>query len=122
MSNKTNIKNSSISNSGVLNFGKIKGDVNQTIQQLPESNDHLKELLNQLVVLIEKSPLPNEDKQDALQETQAIVEAKAEEPEKQKSLIAKALRSLKRFGSDLQDAPEVLEQYNDLIEQIGEVF
>ncbi len=114
--------NSNINNSGVLNFGKIKGDANQTIQQLPESDNKLKEQLTQLAEIIENSKLPDEDKQDALQETQTIAEAKAEQPEKQKSMIAKALRSLKRIGGDLQSAPEVLEQYSEIIERIGDVF
>lgn len=79
-------------------------------------------MLTQLIGVIKESHLAVEDKNDALKETQAIVEAKAEEPEKQKSLVAKALRSLKRFGSDLHDAPEVLATFSDLIAKISQHF
>ena len=108
------------SNNNNVNFGD-HSTLTNTLQSLPESDNNLKELLIKISALLEQSALTDDDKQDALQETATIAQAREKPAEEQQSIIAKALRSLKRFGNDLSDVPDTLAQYSTLIEEIGEV-
>ena len=101
-----------------VNFGD-NSTLSYTIEQLPESDGELKELLIQLTGLIEKSTLANEDKQDALEQIKTIGDVRDIPKEEQQSYIAKVLRSLKRFASDFGDMPEFIEKYSSLLVKIG---
>lgn len=108
-------------NNNNINLGD-NSTLTNSIQQLPESNHDLKELLTQLSALIEKTTLPNEEKKDVAEDIEAIIQARKKPDAEQQSIIAKALRSLKRFETDLSDAPKALAKYSQLIKQIGNLF
>ncbi|BCG63206.1 MAG: hypothetical protein methR_P0902 [Methyloprofundus sp.] len=108
-------------NNNNVNFGD-NSTLSNRIEQLPASDIELKELLRQLMTLIESSGLASEDVQDALDETKNIVAARSEPPEQQQNLIAKALRALRRVGYEMSDKPEKVLKYSELLEKIGGMF
>lgn len=92
-----NITIRDINNSGVLNLGEIIGDVNNTINQIPESQDsknkELKTLLQELNTAIEtENSLDNDEKVEAANQVKKIAEA-SQEPENE-SLQIKAKRAV----------------------------
>jgi uncharacterized protein YjbI with pentapeptide repeats len=117
-----NITDSTIHNSGILNLGEINGNLSQTIKQLPSANSELKSLLNQLQILINNSTLSEQDKKEALTETQAIAEAATKPKDEQESIVRKTLRYFKGLGTELQGIPETVESIIEIVEKIGVVF
>lgn len=118
----TKFKDSTINNSGILNLGEINGNLSQTIKQLPTENSELKALLNQLQTLINNSALLEQDKKEALTETQAIAEAATKPKEQQESIVRKTLQYFEDLASKLQDIPETIESITEIVEKIGVVF
>lgn len=117
-----NITGSTINNSGILNLGEINGNVSQTIQQLPAENNELKALLSQLQDLINKSTLPDHDKQEALAETKTIVEATTKPKEEQETIVRKTLRYFKGLATDLEDIPDIAVKFGVTVAGIASLF
>lgn len=92
-----NINIRDINNSGVLNLGEIIGDVNNTINQISETNeqrDELKTLLKALMEAIEKeNELDEDEKADAANKVKILAQA-SQNPEDQ-GLQKKATRAVK---------------------------
>ncbi len=93
-----NINIRDINNSGVLNLGEIVGDVNNTINQIPESqdnkNDELKSLLQELMNAIQtENELDEDEKADAANKVKTI--AKASQNPEDEGLQKKASRAVK---------------------------
>lgn len=92
-----NINIRDINNSGVLNLGEIIGDVNNTINQIPENNnknDELKTLLQELMQAIEtENELDKEEKAEAANKVKTI--AKASQNPEDEGLQKKASRAVK---------------------------
>ena len=94
----TNINIRDINNSGVLNLGKITGDVNNKINQISESqdnkNDELKSLVQELMKAIEnENELDEDEKVDAANKVKTI--AKASQNPEDGGLQKKASRAVK---------------------------
>ena len=92
-----NITIRDINNSGVLNLGEIVGDVNNTINQIPESQDsqnqELKTLLQELTTAIaNENTLDDDEKAEAANQVKKIAEA-SQDPENE-SLQNKAKRAV----------------------------
>ncbi|MEH2181350.1 pentapeptide repeat-containing protein [Nostoc sp.] len=114
--------------SGVINLGKISGDVTNTIGQLPESpqtdKPGIKELLTQLQEAISQSAdLPETDKADALIQIQALAEAGKSTQELTKQKTAKnAITMLKGIFSGLPAVASIVEAANKLLPAISKLF
>jgi regulator of replication initiation timing len=117
-----NITGSTITNSGIMNLGEINGNVSQMIQQLPAENNELKTLLSQLQDLINKSTLPDRDKQEALTETKTIAEATTKPKEEQENIVRKTLRYFKGLATDLADIPEIAVKLGVTVAGIASLF
>ncbi|ABW26297.1 pentapeptide repeat-containing protein [Acaryochloris marina] len=82
--------------SGIINFGEIAGDLNNSIQQLPTSSDstqpNLKDLLNQLQTAIAEEPeLDDTEKAAAFAQVKKLAEAgQAPQDSRMKQLATKA--------------------------------
>lgn len=115
-------------NSGVINLGQIKGNVVNTIQQLPDSpsaeQPGIKELLTQLQEAIsESSDLPETDKADALLQVEALAEAAKNPQESTKQKTAKnAITMLKGLFSGLPAIASLVEATNKLLPAIAKLF
>ncbi|MDJ0600677.1 MAG: pentapeptide repeat-containing protein, partial [Crocosphaera sp.] len=93
-----NINIRDINNSGVLNLGEIIGDVNNTINQIPENednkNDELKTLLQELIQAIKsENELDEDEKAEAANKVKTIAQA-SQKPEDE-GLQKKASRAVK---------------------------
>jgi hypothetical protein len=114
--------------SGVINLGKISGDVTNTIEQLPESpqtdKPGIKELLTQLQEAIsQSSDLPDEEKAEALEQVKALAEAGKTPEESTKQKTAKtAITMLKGIFSGLPAVASLLEAANKLLPAIANLF
>jgi uncharacterized protein YjbI with pentapeptide repeats len=114
--------------SGVINLGKISGDVTNTIEQLPESpqtdKPGIKELLTQLQEAIsQSSDLPDEEKAEALEQVKALAEAGKTPEESTKQKTAKtAITMLKGIFSGLPAVASLVEAANKLLPAIANLF
>ena len=108
--------------SGVL--GKISGNVNNAINQLPDSivsdKPGIKELITQLKALIEADTnLSDVDKADTLKQLQVLAEAGKQPQEKENQQQAKgAIRFLRGLVAELPTATALVEGFNKLIPAI----
>jgi uncharacterized protein YjbI with pentapeptide repeats len=111
--------------SGVVNLGKISGDVTNTINQLPDSlgtdEPGVKELLLQLQAAIEaESELAPEDKAEALEQVKVFAEA-GQKPED--NVLQKAAKTsmkiLKGTVASMPDAAKLAESCVKLLPAIA---
>ena len=111
--------------SGVVNLGKISGDVTNTINQLPDSSGtdepSIKELLLQLQAAIEAEPeLAPEDKAEALEQVKVFAEA-GQKPED--NILQKAAKTsmkiLKGTIASMPDAAKLAESCVKLLPAIA---
>lgn len=99
----------------------VHGDVSGAISQLPESTEPnrpgLKELLTQLAEAIAQEPsLPDEDKQEALEQIKILAEAGPHPEENGIQKAAKrATTMLKGIVAGLPDAAQLVQQFNQLL-------
>jgi len=110
---------------GVLNLGKISGNVTNTIQQLPASSDPnkpgLKEFLTKLQELIQNTAgLAEEDKAEALNHVKALAEIGKNPNEKSKS--KGILRWFRGLLPELPAAAATVVELKDVIESVAEIF
>ncbi|MEH2461175.1 hypothetical protein [Nostoc sp.] len=114
--------------SGVINLGKISGDVTNTIGQLPESpqtdKPGIKELLTQLQEAISQSAdLPDEEKAEALEQVKTLAEAGKNPQESIKQKTAKtAITMLKGIFTGLPAIASLVEAGNKLLPAISQLF
>jgi hypothetical protein len=111
-----------------LNIGAIRGNVSNTISQLPSSpapeQPGIKELLAQLQAAIEAEPdLDDEDKAEALEQVKALAEAGQNPQEGSKQKLAKrATTMLKGIVSGLPDAAKLVGEVSKLLPAIAKIF
>ena len=110
---------------GTFNLGEIKGDVTNTINQLPVSpepeNPGIKELLTQLQTAIEaEDNLTPKNKEKALKQVKALAEA-SQNPnnEEKQDLADTAITMLKGLISGLPTAATLVETCNQLFPMIS---
>jgi hypothetical protein len=121
----TNIRDISGS---VVNLGTISGDVTNSINQLRESNtpnsDQLADLLLQLKSCIEaENELTSEDKEEALEQVNALAEAGQNPQDGAMKKAAKtAIRVLKGIKDELPPTVALIEGLNQLIPAVEKFF
>jgi uncharacterized protein YjbI with pentapeptide repeats len=111
---------------GVVNLGAINGNVNVTnaINQLPDTTESgqpsLKELLIQLQQAIQNDgELSQPDKDDLLEQVQALAEAKhVEEPVKKEGLTRKAMKMFNATLQSLPDTAKIVEACSKLLPMV----
>ncbi|MEH2409218.1 pentapeptide repeat-containing protein [Nostoc sp.] len=114
--------------SGVINLGKISGDLTNTIGQLAESpqtdKPGIKELLTQLQQAISQSTdLPDEEKAEALEQVKTLAEAGKNPQESIKQKTAKtAITMLKGIFTGLPAIASLVEAGNKLLPAISKLF
>jgi uncharacterized protein YjbI with pentapeptide repeats len=127
-----NISNSTLTGN-TLNLGKISGQVQNSIQQLPATNpeqNQLKETLSKLQQWVEKLPekaAKPEDKADVLQHIEKIADISQQPKDQQdQGIIRTALKVFKGFKSDvdetISDSKTLLTEFDDLVAQIKSLF
>lgn len=110
--------------SGVVNWGAISGNVTNTLNQLPDSSEpdepNIEELLTQLQQAIENdSDLFDRDKENLLEQVQALAEAKqTEEPAKKEGLTRKARKMFEATLSSLPQTASIVEACSKLLPMI----
>jgi uncharacterized protein YjbI with pentapeptide repeats len=109
-------------------MGAISGNVTNTINQLPDSEESqepgIKELLKQLQTAIETDTnLSDEDKEEALKQLQTIAEAgqKPEDSGMQK-LVKNSLKFLKGTIADLPSTVELVKTCGKLLPLVAQFF
>jgi uncharacterized protein YjbI with pentapeptide repeats len=109
-------------------MGAISGNVTNTINQLPDSEESqepgIKELLKQLQTVIEADTnLSDEDKEEALKQLQTIAEAgqKPEDSGMQK-LVKNSLKFLKGTIADLPSTVELVQTCGKLLPLVAQFF
>ncbi len=121
----TNIRDISGS---VINFGAISGNVTNSINQLRESNtpnsDQLADLLLQLKSCIEaENELTSEDKEEALEQVNALAEAGQNPQDGAMKKAAKtAIRVLKGIKDELPPTVALISGLNQLIPAVQKFF
>jgi len=125
-SRKIEITGGTINASGAaaLSLGDISGTVANTINQLPEGKDGIKELLEQLKTAIEsEGSLSAQDKVDALEHLQTLAEAGQKPNEGAVQKTAKiTIQALKGIFSSLPDVAKLAEAAKTLIPLIAHFF
>ena len=114
-----------ISNSTLQNSSANLGDnstVSNSLQQLPDSQGELKAVLLQLVALLEKAQVAEQDKQSVRQEIQNLAEIAVKPAEERKSTDSKVITTLKDLTSIFKDLPEVYDKYGELLSKLSEMF
>ncbi|MBD2150089.1 pentapeptide repeat-containing protein [Pseudanabaena sp. FACHB-1277] len=103
----------------VVNLGKIKGNVTNAINQIPNKEDSgdIKTLLTQLQEAISADKdLADEDKADALEQVENLAKiALHDKPAEKPTLASKALRALKRI---IDNIPAIAK----IVETVGKAF
>ncbi|MEA5509562.1 hypothetical protein VB715_07285 [Crocosphaera sp. UHCC 0190] len=119
-----NITIRDINNSGVLNLGEIIGDVNNTINQIPENNDQkndeLKTLLQELMKAIEsENELDDEEKAEAANKVKTIAEA-SQKPDDQglQKKATRAVNLLETLAKGLEPATKLATACKIILPQI----
>lgn len=103
-----------------VNFGdKV---TQTTITQLPAENAELKELLSQLQVLINASPLSDTAKQKALGKTQTIAEATEKPEAEQHSIVQTTLGYFDGLADSLEAVPATALKLADIVGKISGLF
>ena len=97
----------------VVNLGKIKGNVTNAINQIPDQPDStdIKALLTQLQEAISADPdLADEDKADALEQVENLAKiALHDKPAEKSTLASKAIRALKRIIDKIPTITQIVE-------------
>ena len=97
----------------VINLGKIKGNVTNAINQIPNKEDSgdIKTLLTQLQEAISADKdLADEDKADALEQVENLAKiALHDKPEEKSTLASKAIRALKRIIDNIPTISKIVE-------------
>jgi uncharacterized protein YjbI with pentapeptide repeats len=97
----------------VVNLGKIKGNVTNAINQIPDKPDStdIKALLTQLQEAISVDPnLADEDKADALEQVENLANiALHDKPAEKSTLASKAIRALKRIIDKIPTITQIVE-------------
>ncbi len=115
----------SISGATIQNSAVSLGDnstVSNNIQQLPDNQGELKDVLTQLVALLEKSQLAGNDKQKIEQEIVSLTEIATKPADERKSAGGKAVSTLKDLTSIFNDLPEIAVKYGELIAKLVLLF
>ncbi len=114
--------------SGVVNLGEIIGDVNNAVNQLPDSQDPekqgIKELLMQLQAAIEAEPnLEPEDKAEALEQVKTLAEAgKTSEEGRLRKAAKTAIKILRGTVAGLPSAAKLVEECGKLLPMIAKLL
>lgn len=109
-------------------IGEISGNVTNTINQLPDSSNldqpNIKDLLQQLQTAIEtESDLDDDDKSQALQQVKTLAEAAQNSQDSKMQKLAKAAKNtLKGIISNLPRAAKLVEEVNNLLPTILNIF
>jgi uncharacterized protein YjbI with pentapeptide repeats len=118
--NSRSIHHATIQNSAV-NLGD-NSTITNTIQQLPESQSELKDLLLQLVALLEKSQIPNTDKQKVGLEIKNLAEIAPKPADERKSAGSKIIGTMKDLTSIFKELPDVAIKYGDILAKLVLMF
>ncbi|MGB5771467.1 MAG: pentapeptide repeat-containing protein, partial [Crocosphaera sp.] len=121
-SKNTNIRD--INNSGVLSLGKIIGDVNNTINEIAESNNNkneqLKTLLQELMKAIaSENELDEEEKAEAANKVKTIAKA-SQKPDDQglQKKATRAVKLLETLAKGLEPATKLATACKTILPQI----
>lgn len=116
-----NDNSGSINNTTIENSAVSLGDnstVTNTIQQLPDSQSELKDVLMQLVALLEKSQVDNADKQKVEDEIKNLAEIAPKSADERKSSGSKVITTLKDLTTIFKDLPEIGLKYGELLAKL----
>lgn len=114
--------------SGIINLGEMSGDLNNSIQQLPDPTDttqpNLKDLLRQLQTAIAAEPeLDDTEKAAALAQVKKLAEAgQAPQDSQMKQLATKAAHFLKGIAAGLTEGAKLVTAWDKVGPAIMSVF
>ncbi|WP_271254299.1 pentapeptide repeat-containing protein [Pseudanabaena sp. Chao 1811] len=106
--------------SGVINLGKIEGNVTNAINQLPDHHQgdkaDIKILLKQLQEAIsDNKDLDDEDKADALEQVESLAKiAVHDKPEEKRNPAGKAVRALNRIIVNIPNAMQIIQSISKI--------
>lgn len=114
----TNITGSTVHGS-VVTAETVENSFNS---QSSESQNELKELVEQLKTLINNSPLPEAAKQKALSKTRDIAEVTKQPKEEQKNIVQKTLGYFDGLADSLENIPETAQKLAKTAAGIASLF
>ena len=118
--NSRSISNSTLQNSAV-NLGN-NSTVNNRIQHLRDSQKELKDVLLQLVALLEKAPIAESDKQTVEKAIDNLTEVAAQPAEEGKQSSGEILSTLEKSIDIFKELPDLGLKYGELIARLVEMF
>ncbi len=116
------------SGAGAFGLGDISGTVANTINQLPSFDDRpnkkeLKELLDRLQNAVLEEDLDDEEKEETLEQIQAIAEALQDSQDGvMKKTAKKAMKMLRGTAAALPPSAAMVNICNQLPDLIGKIF